>query len=388
MLSFLGSFLMISQPLFWIYLLIQFNIFIFLTNRVGFRPRYRIQETLWTLIWTAITLVVQVIPSCLLAGHWDFTPSGWESVPLGWKFFAAASSLSVAAYWLEYFSWTIFRRKPVEVRILSRKDLAIPPRFKAPFAFLKAVGFENQIYQPEVVEYEVKLPHWPKEFSGLSIVQLSDIHYGKYINLDYLKLLVETAKKMKPDIFALTGDFISFRKHAPAMKGLFRGLKAPLGVYALLGNHDYWSDPEGLRRILERDGVRVLRNEVVVLKRKKKTLAIMGVDDLWEGQKNEKPILQAKADAKILLAHHPDHFYLAKKTKTHLQISGHCHGGQIGFPLWGPLIIPAVTGRKYVAGFVREGDATLFANRGIGGYPPLRTYCKPEIVKLILLSDS
>jgi predicted MPP superfamily phosphohydrolase len=379
---------MTSQPLFWIYLLVQFNIFIYLTNRVGFRPRFRANETTWTLVWTAITVAVQVIPGVLLAEQWDFTWAGWSTVPFGWQCFVLATVLSVVLYWLEFFHWYFFRKKPVQFKVLSRMDLPISPRFGAPFAFLKYVGFENQIYQPEVVEYEVKLPHWPKEFSGLSIVQLSDIHYGKYMNLDYLQILVEAAKKLKPDIFALTGDFISFRKHAPAMKGLFKGLKAPLGVYALLGNHDYWSDPEGLRKILERDGVRVLRNEVVVLKRKKKTLATMGVDDLWEGQKNEKPILQAKADAKILLAHHPDHFYLAKKTKSHLQISGHCHGGQICFPFWGPLIIPSTKGRKYVSGFVREGNTTLFANRGIGGYPPLRTYCKPEMVKLILLSDS
>jgi predicted MPP superfamily phosphohydrolase len=98
--------------------------------------------------------------------------------------------------------------------------------------------------------------------------------------------------------------------------------------------------------------------------------------------------LEAKGDAKILLAHNPDHFYLAKKAKAHLQISGHCHGGQICFPLWGPLIIPSTKGRKYVEGFVREGNTTLFAHRGIGGYPPIRTYCRPEIVKLILLSEN
>jgi len=375
---------MMSHPLFWVYLLLQFNIFIYLTNRIGFRPRYRIKEILWTLIWTAITLVVQVIPGYFLASHWDFTASGWGPLAEGWKLFTAASVLSVAAYWLEFTFWYFFRKRPVEFRILARKDLKIPASFTAPFGFLKYVGFENQIYQPEVTEYEVKLPHWPKEFSGLSIVQLSDIHYGKYINLDYLKILVDAAKKMKPDLFALTGDFISFQKHVPAMKGLFKGMKAPLGIYALLGNHDYWSDGLAMRKALEQDGIKVLRNEAVLLKKKGKTLAVMGVDDLWEGEKNERPILEAEADAKILMAHHPDHFYLARRTKTHLQISGHCHGGQICFPLWGPLIIPSVTGRKYVEGFVREGDSTLFAHRGIGGYPPLRTYCKPEIVKLVL----
>lgn len=375
---------MIHQPLFWLYVALQFQIFIYLTNRIGFHPRWHVPEWLWTFFWAGITLGLQIVPSVHLSRQWDFTMEAWSGLPAGWKIFTGGVALSVLIYWLEFFFWLTFQKKPVECRILSRRLLKLPPRFRPPFAFLRYVGFENQLYQPEVMQYEVKLPHWPKELSGLSLVQLSDIHFGKYINLDYLRILVAEAKKLKPDIFALTGDFISFQRHVPAMEGLFKGLKAPLGVYALLGNHDYWSDGEGMRKALERDGIRVLRNEVVHLRRRGKTLALMGVDDLWEGKRNDGPILKAKGDAKILLAHHPDHFYLAKKAKAHLQISGHCHGGQICFPLFGPLIIPSNKGRKYVEGFVREGDTTLFAHRGIGGYPPIRTYCRPEIVKLVL----
>lgn len=377
---------MTHQTLFWLYLFFQFQVFIFLTNRLAFHPRFRVFETGWTLAWTSFTLAVQTTVTIFLAHYWDFFASDWPGIPIFWKGLTAGLALSVIGYWTEFFFWRFFTKKPVESRLLSEKLVKIPPRFKPPLEFLKYFGFENQIYQPEVVEYEVRLPHWPKAFSGLSIVQISDIHYGKYMNLDYLGILVQTAQKLKPDLFALTGDFISFQKHVPAIEGLFKKLKAPLGVYALLGNHDYWSDGEGMRKALEADHIRVLRNDVAYIKRKGKTLALMGVDDLWEGTKNEAPLLGVRADAKILLAHHPDHFYLAKRAKVHLQISGHCHGGQICFPLWGPLIIPSTKGRKYVEGFVREGDTTLFANRGIGGYPPIRTYCRPEIVKLILRS--
>ena len=139
-----------------------------------------------------------------------------------------------------------------------------------------------------------------------------------------------------------------------------------------------------LQKALEGDGIRVLRNEAVFVKRRGKSLAILGADDLWTGEKNEGVLQKVKADAKILLAHQPAHFYLAKKIKAQLQLSGHCHGGQICFPLIGPLIIPSVEGRKYASGFVREGDSTLFAHRGVGCYPPLRTLCRPEIVKMIL----
>ncbi|HJT23245.1 MAG TPA: metallophosphoesterase, partial [bacterium] len=239
----------------------------------------------------------------------------------------------------------------------------------------------------KVVEYEVKLPGWPKEFSGLSVVQLSDIHFGKYIHQDYLKLVVAEAQKLKPDFFALTGDFVSFKKHISVMQGLLKGFQAPLGVYALLGNHDHWADPQMMRRALEKDGIRVLQNEAVYLKRKGKKLALMGVDDKWVGEKNDAPLLAAKADAKILLAHQPDHLYLAHQTGAPFQLSGHCHGGQICFPFLGPLVVPANEGRKYAGGFHREKNTVIYINRGIGCFPPLRTYCPPEVVKLVLKSS-
>ena len=168
------------------------------------------------------------------------------------------------------------------------------------------------------------------------------------------------------------------------MKGLLRGFRARLGTYAVLGNHDHWAGGALLKKALESDGIRVLRNDAVLIRRKGKTLAILGVDDLWTGEKNNEKLLKVKADAKILLAHQPAHFYLAKKMKAHLQLSGHCHGGQICFPILGPVIIPSPEGRKHVAGFVREGDSTLFAHKGVGCYPPLRTLCPPEIVKIII----
>jgi len=375
----------LGQPLFWSFLLAHFLIFVFLTNRVSFHPRGFIPEILWTPFWTLIFLTAQGLPSVFLSRRWDFTISDWPALPLEGKFFVGG--VGFWALWIcaDYCLWTFYFKQPVDARLTRRFDAKVPD-LKAPYGFLKAFGLENQLYQPEVVEYEVRLPHWPKEFSGLSLVQISDLHFGKYIHRGYLEAVVVEAKKLKPDFFALTGDFISFQKDIPAIKGLLKGFKAPLGAYALLGNHDYWADAVGVRRMLEKDGLRVLKDEVVYHKRKGKTLAILGADDLWNGARNEGPLLKVKADAKILLAHHPDHFFLAKQTGAHLQLSGHCQGGQICFPLIGPLIVPSAHGRKYAAGFIRRGDQTLFIHRGIGGYPPLRTFCRPQIVKLVLIS--
>jgi predicted MPP superfamily phosphohydrolase len=170
------------------------------------------------------------------------------------------------------------------------------------------------------------------------------------------------------------------------MGGLLKGFKAKMGVYAVLGNHDHGADPVGLTAILKKDGIRVLDHEVVTFKKKGKTLAIMGAAELWFGKRDESAIRNVQADAKLLLAHHPDHFYLAKAVGTQIQISGHCHGGQICFPFIGPLIVPSSEGRKYAGGFYKEDHSVLFVTNGIGCYPPLRTLCPPEIVKLTLVS--
>jgi uncharacterized protein len=379
---------MFLQPLFWFFLLCQFLISIYLVNRVSFHPRQVIPEALWVLLWTLLLLGIQFFLILGLVRVWDFRMESFTAVAFSWKVIALGSVLWVFFMTVNHLEWYWFRLQPVDVRMTAQRFPNHPPRFKVPLAFLENFFIDNQVYDLEVVQYDLYLPQWPKEFSGLSLVQLSDIHFGKYIHKDYLRMVFEEAKKLKPDFYALTGDFISHFKDIAPIRGLLKGFKAPLGVYALLGNHDHWAGASEMRKALEDDGIKVLQNDVVYLKRKGKTLALLGVDDLWEGKKDIAPLLQAKGDAKILLAHQPDHFYLAKKLKARLQISGHCHGGQICFPLIGPLIVPTIQGRKFAAGFIREKGSTLFIHRGIGGFPPLRTLCRPQVVKLVLKTAS
>ena len=370
--------------LFWTYLFSQWLIFVYVVNRVSFHPRPVIPEHLWVYAWSFVFFSIQAGFSLGLAGQWDFQAQTLGSLPSFWKLFLGLSTGFTLWMVGDHAWWLAFRKKPVDYRLLREKYPNRPSRWPVPFSFLRHIGFPNQVYDLRVAEYEVKLPGWPKEFSGLSIVQISDVHFGKFIHKDYLGMMVSEAKKLKPDLFALTGDFISFKKDVPVIEGLLKGFRAPLGVYGLLGNHDHWADGPAMRRALEHDGIHVLQNEVVYLKRKGKTLALMGVDDKWVGEKNDEPLLKARGDARILLAHQPDHLYLAHQTRAHLQLSGHCHGGQVCFPLIGPLIVPSNEGRKYAGGFHREKNTVIHIHHGIGCYPPLRTYCPPEIVKLVL----
>lgn len=377
---------MIQSPFFWLYIFFLFLIFIFLTNRISFHPPCGFGEVYWTLSWSTGFISIQTLLSGFFLKNWDFTLSGIPTLS-GWsKIFLAFITLWVLWMAADHLTWRFLRLKPVDFKRTGAKKIKVDSRFAPPFGFLKSIGMENQIYQPQVTEYELKLEGWPKEFSGLTIVQISDLHYGKYLSKDYLKAVLEKAKSLKPDLYALTGDFINFKKDVPPMRGLLKGFKAPLGVYAVLGNHDHGADPAGLTQALKEDGIRVLDNEVIIHRKKGKRLALMGAAELWFGNRDVSAIRKAQADAKILLAHHPDHFYLAKETNTAIQISGHCHGGQICFPLIGPLIVPSSQGRKYAGGFYKEKNSVLFVTNGIGCYPPVRTLCPPEIVKLTLRS--
>ncbi len=377
---------MIHQPFFWVYLLLLFQLFIFMTNRVSFHPPRTVPEPTWTFPWFFVFISILGVPSVYFLRDWDFTYAGLSILPFNSKLFLALMIAWILTIWTDHVHWALFRLRPLKAELIRMESIKVPAGSKAPFAFLERFHIHNLIYEPELVEYEVYVKGWPKELSGFTLVQISDLHFGKYITRDFLKAGIDRAKRLKPDMFALTGDFINFPGDIPTMRGLLKGFKAPLGVYAVLGNHDMRANPSGLTKALEADGIRVLDHEVVYHKRKGKTLAILGAQELWYGQKDDKVICEAKGDAKIFLAHHPDHFYLGKQAGAHLQLSGHTHGGQIRFPFIGPLIVPSSRGRKYSDGFYREKNTVLFVNRGLGCFPPLRTLCYPEIVKLVLKS--
>jgi predicted MPP superfamily phosphohydrolase len=377
---------MTAHPLFWLYFFLLFNLLIYLTNRVSFHPRLPAHETLWILCWSGIFAVVFGALSLFLMLAWDFSPDSWTYLPLFWKVYGLGMGLYSLSVLVFHLVWRLIIRKPADFRLVSRRYPNQPDRWSAPYSWLKKIGMGNQIHDLEVNEYEVKIQGWPKEFSGLSLAQVSDIHFGGVVHHDYMKFVFGEMRRLKPDFFTLTGDFISRARDIPALESVLKGFKAPMGVYAVLGNHDHWTEGSTVKKILERAKIRVLVNEVVTFKRKGKTLSLMGVDDLWTGIKNDDFIQGAGGDARIILAHNPDHFYLSARAGAHIQISGHCHGGQVCFPIIGPVIVPSNQGRNYAGGFFREGPTTVFINRGIGGFPQVRTLCHPEIVKLTLVT--
>ncbi len=243
---------------------------------------------------------------------------------------------------------------------------------------------------------EVPLERLPEAFDGLTIAQLSDLHYHPYFSASVIRHAVEVVVKLEPDMIALTGDFVTvpaLRKYdrkaaenAVPCADLLTPLKAKLGRFAVLGNHDSHTDPELVTEALSDRGIRVLHNEAVPIERDGARIWIAGVGDVLTGFSNLDATLKPipSSDRVILLAHEPDFADEAARHSVDLQLSGHSHGGQVSLPLVGPPVLPEM-GRKYPRGLRRVRRTALYTNVGLGTIiVPIRVLAAPEVTLLTL----
>lgn len=251
------------------------------------------------------------------------------------------------------------------------------------------LGFEPHWF--EVVYHPLRLRGLPAALEGKRLVQLTDFHLGS-CDLGYLISACERVNELKPDLIALTGDFVD-HEHPLAVPDVATMLDAlapaPLGTFAVLGNHDYgtrWRDvPLGDRvaSMLRSKGVRVLSGEVVEVE----GLQLLGLDDLWCPRFEAWRTL-AKIDSSrdaLCLCHNPDACDLDFwQDFRGITLAGHTHGGQCKPPFLPPPLLP-VRNRNYVAGFYQPAEhRQLYISRGIGHSLRARFNCRPEITAFTL----
>jgi len=239
-----------------------------------------------------------------------------------------------------------------------------------------------------IVHLEVRVPGLAAEFEGYRIVQISDLHMGHWLNAERLNGVAELVNQQEPDLVVITGDFISYSlsQIAEDMTTGLRRISAMDGVAAVLGNHDHWFDPQGVRRVLQDAGVRELANDVLSLRRGTAVLYVAGVDDILVGANDLNKVLEKMPDdgPAILLAHEPDFAdESAASGRFVLQLSGHSHGGQILLPGLGPY--RGEMFRKYPLGRYQVGDMVQYTNSGVGTHVlRLRINVPPEITVITL----
>lgn len=238
--------------------------------------------------------------------------------------------------------------------------------------------------RPTLERVTIDLPGLPAALDGLRIGQITDSHLGFPHTAHNLAWAVAQMRAERPDLLAITGDMVSARRAIAEIPALLRGLSAPLGVYAIPGNHDYWEGLHELRVALAAAGIPMLLNEHRRLRWNGGELWLVGIDDIWDGRPDLDAALRGvPRDAfRVLLAHAPDAAAEADGYGFALQLSGHTHGGHLRLPLLGPFTRPR-HGVRYVMGRYRVGAMALYVSRGLGG-APLRLLCRPEATILTL----
>jgi predicted MPP superfamily phosphohydrolase len=239
----------------------------------------------------------------------------------------------------------------------------------------------------------IEIDNWPKELSGLRIALISDIHTGgPFIDDRKLRQIVELTNQQTPDLIILLGDYMSgnnwhsHRVEPEVTAAGLKNLKAPLGVYSVLGNHDWWYNGAKVRRAFEQNSIIVLDDEVLEIRWRDKSFWLVGLADLWtRPQHIGETIAKVPPGSTIIaLTHNPDIFPTVPQSVP-LLLAGHTHGGQVNIPLIGTPIVPSDFGQKYTAGHVFENGHHLFVTTGIGiSIFPVRFRVTPEIVILTI----
>lgn len=382
-------------------------------------------------LWRSLTLIAYVgVSIAVWAGiifikqiNWAELPSGVRNFIIAFTFGFFIAKILMAAVMLiddlrRFFVWAglgIFPERNASSSVtgngisrsvfLKRIALLLGGTTLSGFVY----GISNR-YNYQVVKQQIKIPHLPEPLRGLKILHISDIHSGSFDNIEAVTKGVVKAMELKPDIIFFTGDLVNDRaSEVLPYIPVFSALQAPMGVYSVLGNHDYgdyvsWPSAQAKQHNLEqliaahgKMGWKLLNNEHVVLEKQGAKIAIIGVENWSEKahfprhgnlQIATQGLNKKEVACSILLSHDPSHWDAEVRSnfpEIDLTLSGHTHGMQFGIEIpgfkWSPV--------KYMyprwAGHYQQGNQQLYVNRGFGflGYPG-RLGILPEITLLEL----
>lgn len=239
----------------------------------------------------------------------------------------------------------------------------------------------------EVTHTRVGIKDLGPGLEGVRIALVSDVHRGPWTGRGFIEAAADRINAERPDILALAGDFVHHSdKYAEDAVAPFGKVRAPLGKFAVLGNHDHWEGADTVRAALRRHGIELLENRHRIVSRNGASLCIAGVEEYWEGHPDAAAALRGVDDAipRILMVHNPDYVNeIPVPVRIDLALAGHTHGGQVILPFFGPLLVP-VHG-AFVSGLQQTARARIYVTRGLSEIaPPLRFRCRPEISMMVL----
>jgi predicted MPP superfamily phosphohydrolase len=252
-----------------------------------------------------------------------------------------------------------------------------------------------ETYRLETKEYTFISPDLPANFEGTRVVLITDVHRSPFFSQDRVRSLVERVDALEPDLIILGGDYVyTNTSYAASCFAELGRLNAPLGCFAVLGNHDYGKyenggdGPAPVIQAIDDAGITLLRDRAVWIEKDGARIRVGGVGDSAVDRPDVGPTLEEtnKSDFVLLISHNPDYAEELPAGAVDLVLSGHTHGGQVTFfGLWA-LQVPSEYGQKYRTGVVTTEATTVIVSNGVGTstIPPIRLFARPQIVVITL----
>jgi predicted MPP superfamily phosphohydrolase len=276
-------------------------------------------------------------------------------------------------------------------RTLVMASAAAIPVTAAAVAGFGVVRSMSAVRFPEITLF---FPDLPTDLDGLRVLQLSDPHLGYYSDLDDFEHTMEEASQQRADLVLATGDISDDLAMLPGALRLMHALKPRLGVYASLGNHEYYANIKHVMKIIDAGPVPLLKDNGVTIPVGASRIYLGGVDDpVWALPQGSREVTLrdslmrvmdgAPSDAfYLMMSHRPEGFDFAAAEKLHLTLSGHYHGGQVGYN--GRSIFESYLPRRYMWGHYQRDVSQLYTSAGMGHWFPLRFNCPREAPVYVL----
>ena len=385
-------------------LLGDLRIFLFVLNRVVFGNHKKEQSPWQWMIYVLPPLLVVLTALFWPLNMWIdrlMTTSFAERVvparleEIAWSLLLAKigvlwliTAAAVGIHWIVERIHVMTKEETPLIGVRSGTPQVIPMRrAHIPFASLRRLGAHNDLYDIEVTKHDIFIDDLPASFDNFRIAFLTDTHVTSFMRRAFYRECVARVNAFDPDLVLLGGDFVTWRKDIPLMADLLlTGLTARDGVYAVLGNHDYWSNGDDVRAAMEGRGVRFIINRNLRLERNGEHLRLLGIDEVYRGAPDVDAAFAdvGENEPAIGVSHHPDIIDSLDGRRLDLLVCGHTHGGQIRLPFFGAIVVPSIHEGEFAAGFHRVRGVLMYVSRGIGAVPPLRILCRPEVATFTL----
>jgi predicted MPP superfamily phosphohydrolase len=284
--------------------------------------------------------------------------------------------------------WRLIRPRPAVVRdeqtetVDVVKELGRRPVGDGKYRRIAELAAMD-LFRVDFTTLTLAVPGLPRAWDGLTILQLSDLHFYGTPGREYFEFVVRRCMTAGvPDLLVLTGDVIDDRKYLEWIEPVLGPLRWNVAAFAILGNHDWWQDFDAVRDRLAALSMHVVSNRWQSVEVRGEQLVVIGHEGPWF---RPPPDLAGCPDGfRLLISHTPDNIGWAKRNGCRLMLSGHNHGGQIRVPVFGSLFVPSRYSRRYDMGTFHEPPTVLHVNRGLSGKEAIRFRCRPQVTRIIL----